>query len=147
MQIFLWNQLSVVVILFGNMFASRKNSEQNYFPFGYLAFFTQIAINAVTLGTWSFSVISEAVPLLDRLIGTFDILHRAGLWEMSGQLLILCATAKFSVIMTDGNKSSVRSWKEARLSKQEIFIISGGLIFMLTGAFIESFNIIALGNI
>jgi hypothetical protein len=66
---------------------------------------------------------------------------------MSGQLLILCATAKFSVIMTDGNKSSVRSWKEARLSKQEIFIISGGLIFMLTGAFIESFNIIALGNI
>lgn len=147
LQIFLWNQLSVVVMLFGNLFSSRKKSEQNYFPVGYLAFLTQIVINAVTLGTWSFSVITEAVPLLDRLVGTFDIFHRAGLWEMIGQLFILCATVKISVIMTDGNKTSVRGWKEVSLSKQEAFIILGGLIFMLTGAFIESFNIIALGNI
>lgn len=85
--------------------------------------------------------------MLDRIIGTFDILHRAGLWEMSGQLLILCATAKISIIMTDGNKTSVRSWKEVSLSKQEVFILLVGLIFMLTGAFIESFSIISLGNI
>jgi hypothetical protein len=43
---------------------------------------------------------------------TFDALHRAGLWEMGGQLLILCATAKMSIIMTDGNKTSVRSGKK-----------------------------------
>ena len=142
LQIFLFNQLSVVVILIGNIFSSRKNPEQNFLPIGYLAFFAQISINAVTLGTWSFSVITEAVPLLDRIVRTFDIFHRAGLWEMSGQLLILCATAKISIIMTDGNKTSVRSWKEVGLSKQEVFILLAGLIFMLTGAFIESFSII-----
>ena len=146
LQIFLFNQLSVVVILFGNIFSSRKNSEQDYVPLGYLAFFTQISINAVTLGTWSFSVITEAVPLLDRIVRTFDILHRGGLWEMTGQLLILCATAKISVIMTDGKKTSVRSWREVSFSKQEVFIFGGGVIFMLIGAFIESFSIISLGN-
>lgn len=122
LQIFLFNQLSVVVILIGNVFSSRKESEQTYFPVGYLAFFTQISINAITLGTWSFSVVTETVPLLDRIMGTFDILHRAGLWEMFGQLLILCATAKISMIMTDGKKTSVKSWKDVRLSKQEVFI-------------------------
>jgi len=147
LQIFLFNQLSVLVILFGNTFSSRKNSEQDYIPLGYLAFFTQISINAVTLGTWSFSVVSESVPLLDRIIGTFDILHRGGLWEMSGQLLILCATAKISMIMTDGKKTSVRSWKEVSLSKQEVFILGVGVIFMLIGAFVESLSIISLGNI
>ena len=80
-------------------------------------------------------------------MGTFDALHRAGLWEMGGQLLILCATAKMSIIMTDGNKTSVRSWKEVRLSKQEAFIFFGGLLLMLTGAFIESFSIMNLNNI
>jgi hypothetical protein len=135
------------VILFGNTFSSRKNSEQDYIPLGYLAFFTQISINAITLGTWSFSVVSESVPLLDRIIGTFDILHRGGLWEMSGQLLILCATAKISMIMTDGKKTSVRSWKEVSLSKQEVFILGVGVIFMLIGAFVESLSIISLGNI
>jgi hypothetical protein len=147
LQIFLFNQLSVVVILFGNTFSSRKKSEQDYVSLGYLAFFTQISINAVTLGTWSFSVTTEAVPLLDRIIGTFDILHRGGLWEMSGQLLILCATAKISMIMTDGKKTSVRSWREVSFSKQEVFIFGGGVIFMLIGAFVESLSIMSLGNI
>jgi len=147
LQFFLFNQLSVAMILIGNTFSSRKNSEQNYFPIGYLAFFTQLSINAVTLGTWSFSIVTEAVPLLDRIIGTFDLLHRGGLWEMSGQLLILCSTAKISIIMTDGKKTSVRSWKEVSLSKQEVFIFVGALFFMFIGAFIESSSIIALGNI
>lgn len=66
---------------------------------------------------------------------------------MSGQLLILCATAKISVIMIEGNQTSVRSWKEIRLSKQEVLMIPAGLIFMPTGAFVESFSIINLGNI
>ncbi len=147
LQIFLFNQLSVVVVLIGNIFSSREKPEQNYVPLGYLAFFTQISINAITLGTWSFSVVTEAIPLPDRIIGTFDVLHRAGLWEMSGQLLILCATAKISIIMTDGKKTSLRSWKEMSLSKQEVFIFLAGLLFMLTGAFIESFSIMSLDNI
>jgi hypothetical protein len=49
--------------------------------------------------------------------------------------------------MTDGNKTSVRSWKEVILSKQEVFIFFGGLLLMLTGAFIESFSILNLNNI
>ncbi len=56
LQIFAFNQLSVVMILLGNAFSSRKNPEQGYLPIGYLVFFTQISINAVSLGTWSFSI-------------------------------------------------------------------------------------------
>jgi hypothetical protein len=66
---------------------------------------------------------------------------------MSGQLLILCATAKISMIMTDGKKTSVRSWREVSFSKQEVFIFGGGVIFMLIGAFVESLSIMSLGNI
>ena len=49
LQIFLFNQLSVVIVLIANTFSSRKKSEQDYFPLSYLAFFVQISINAVTL--------------------------------------------------------------------------------------------------
>jgi len=65
---------------------------------------------------------------------------------MMGQILILCATAKISMIMTDGKKTSVRSWKEISLSKQELFIFGGGVLLMLAGAFIESFSIMSLNN-
>ncbi len=146
LQIFFWNLLSVVVILFGNTFSARKNKSQSFMPLGYLAFFVQIMINAVTLGTWSFSEAPVAVPLLYRLIGTFDIFHRAGLWEMTGQLFILCATVNISLIITDGKETITKNWKTIKLSKQEIIIFSLGLVLMLLGAIIESYAIINLNS-
>ncbi|MDV3426283.1 MAG: hypothetical protein LIR50_03705 [Bacillota bacterium] len=145
LQILMFNLISVAAILFGNIFSTRKNQQQSFIPLGYLAFFAIITINSITLGTWSFSVLTNEIPsLTNRIVGTFDLFHRAGLWEMSGQLLILCATVKISLIITDGRKTITKNWKTVKLSKQEILLIVIGLILMLIGAIIESYGIINL---
>lgn len=144
LQILSFNLLSVVMILFGNIFLVRKNKSKYFMPLGYLAFFSGIILNAIVLGTWSFSVIIDAIPLIDRLVGTFDLFHRAGLWEMSGQLFILCATVNISLIITDGKETTIKSLKTIKLSKQEIIVFSIGLVLMLLGALIESYAIINL---
>lgn len=142
LQILTFNLLSVVVILFGNTFLVRRNKSQYFVPLGYLAFFAGIIINAVVLGTWSFSAVTDAIPLISRLIGTFDIFKRAGLWEMSGQIFILCSTVNISLIITDGKETSTKNWKTIKLTKKEIIVFSVGLILMLLGALIESYAII-----
>lgn len=144
LQILSYNLMSVVVILFANTLTWRSKKEDCFLSLGFLAFFAQITINAVVLGTWSFSTVNETVPLLYRLIGTFDILHRAGLWEMSGQLFILCATVKISLLICDGKKTIKKNWRTIKLSKQEIIIAGIGLSLMLIGALIESRSIINL---
>jgi len=144
LQILSYNLLSVIVILFGNVFLIRKNKSHYFMPLGYLSFFVMIAINAVVLGTWSFSIVTVAIPIIDRLIGTFDILHKAALWEMSGQLFILCATVKISLIITDGKETIKKKWKTIKLSKQEITISGIGLMLIVIGALIESYGIINL---
>ena len=82
--------------------------------------------------------------LIIIVIETFDILHRAGLWEMSGQLFILCATTKISLIICDGKETIKKNWRTIKLSKQEIIVIGIGLTLMLIGALIESYAIINL---
>ena len=84
LQILSFNFLSVTVILFGNLFSARNNKSECFMPLGYIAFFAGIINNAVVLGTWSFYIITDAIPLIDRLVGTFDILH-----SMSKKLLYL----------------------------------------------------------
>lgn len=144
LQILSYNLISVIMILFANMFLYRRKKVYDFIPLGYTAFFLMIAINAIVLGTWSFSVVTEAVPLMDRIIRTFDLLHRAGLWEMSGQLLILCATAKISLIIIDAEDLITKNWKTLKLSKQEIFFFAFGLFLMIIGAFVESYSILSV---
>ncbi len=144
LQIFFYNQLSVIVVIFGSLFGKKKKKDINYFSIGYLAFFTQICINGVVLGTWSFSMGTEAVPLISRITRTFDLLHRAGLWEMSGQLLITCAAAHISTVLTNGKNTITKSFKDIQLSKAEKLVLFTGLVLMLTGAVVESIAINAL---
>ncbi|MDF2988700.1 MAG: hypothetical protein K0R50_4210 [Eubacterium sp.] len=144
LQIFFYNQLSVIVIIFGSLFGKKKEKEINYFSIGYLAFFTQICINGVVLGTWSFSMGTEAVPLISRITRTFDLLHRAGLWEMSGQLLVTCAAAHISTVLTNGKNTITKSFRDIHLSKTEKLVFFIGLGLMLTGAVVESIAIGAL---
>jgi len=142
LQIFSYNLISVIVIILSNTLASKSNKAQYFLPYGNIAFFGLISVNAVYLGTWSFSPVSDAIPLADRFIRTFDLFHRAGLWEMTGQLFILCATAKISLIITVGKETTSKNWRSIVLSRQELFVFSIGLIFMLLGAIIESYAII-----
>lgn len=141
LQIFGFNMISVLVIIAAGLFGQKKPNHKNYISIGYVAFFALICQNAVVLGTWSFSVESVAVPLLDRFLRTFDLVHRAGLWEMSGQLLVTCATAHISIILTNGKKTETKHIRSMRLLKTEQWTITLGLALMMIGAIVESIAI------
>lgn len=144
LQIFLYNLISVIVIFLASLFSSKKKDEKNYLSVGYTVFYTLISINAIVLGTWSFSVESIAVSLLDRIVNLFDLLHKAALWEMLGQLLITCALAQISIVKSRGLNTIKSNFKEMKLEKSEKIILVTGIIFMLIGAIVES---VAINNI
>ena len=138
LQIFFYNMLSVLLIFLSSLFGQKKEQEKNYLSVGYNAFFGLICINGVVLGTWSFSVESESIPLLDRIVRTFDLVHRAGLWEMAGQLLITCAVAHIATVLTSGKSTVTRKIREIRLLNSEKLAVLMGLILMFIGAIVES---------
>lgn len=144
LQIFFYNMLSVLIIILGSLFGQKKESQTNYLSSGYLAFFTLICINGVVLGTWSFSMAGEAPPLFDRVFGAFDLIHRAGLWEMMGQLLITCAVAHIAIILTSGRKTVTRKIRHIHLTRAEKIALMIGLSLMMIGAIIESIAINSL---
>lgn len=141
-QIFLYNMLSVSFIFFGSAFARKKEGEKAYRSYGQVGFFVFILLNAVTLGTWSFTVNTNSVPLAERLLRTFDIVHNAGLLEMYGQLLITSALATKHLVMTEGRKTSTRKIQEIPISKSEILTLIAGFLLMFAGALVESHAII-----
>jgi len=143
LQIFFYNMLSVIIILLGSLFGQKKDTEKNYLSIGYLAFFVVICQNAVVLGTWSFSIDLEAVSLSERIFGTFDVVHRAGIWEMIGQLFITCAVAHIATILTSGKTTTYLKLRDIHLRKSEKLLLITGLVFMLTGAIVESLAILA----
>lgn len=145
LQIFFYNLLSVLAIVLASLFGQKKESEANYLSIGYVAFFTLISINGLVLGTWSFSVESEAVPLLGRITRTFDLVHRAGLWEMMGQLLVTCAIAHIATVLTSGKNTVTRKIREIRLKNSEKAALMVGIVFILIGAVIESISINIFG--
>lgn len=144
LQIFFYNMLSVLVIVLGSLFGQKKEVEANYLSIGYLALFTQFCINGVVLGTWSFSMTSEAIPLLERIVRTFDLTHRAGLWEMLGQLLITCAVAHIATVLSSGKNTVTRKIRDIQLTTAEKIVLAAGFALMLVGAIIESFAINSL---
>ena len=137
-QIFLYNMLSVAFIFVGSMFAKRIEGEKAYRSYGRIGFFVFILLNAVTLGTWSFTANPNSVPLIDRILRTFDIVHNAGLLEMYGQLLITSALATKYLVMTEGRKTSTRKIQEIPISKSEILTLICGFLLMFAGALVES---------
>lgn len=141
LQIFFYNLLSVLAIVLGSLIGTKDEGEVNYFSYGYLAFFTLICMNAVVLGTWSFSVESETISLPGRILRTFDLAHRAGLWEMTGQLLIACSTAHIATILTCGKNTETKKIRDIRLSRSEKTVFVTGIILMLIGAMVESIAI------
>jgi hypothetical protein len=138
LQIFSYNLLSVLVILCANLFANAGQQDGIYLPYGYIGLAVLYTLNGITLGTWSFSVEREWIPLADRLLQTFNLAQRAGLWEMLGQLLIACATAGIAIVKVNGKDVSSRKLREVRLSGIEKGALALGVCLMLAGALIES---------
>lgn len=144
MQIFFYNMLSVFMIGFASLFGEKKESEVNYLSVGYLGLFSQICINGIVVGTWSFSLGGEAIPFLNRITRVFDLAHRAGLWEMTGQLFITCSLAHISTVLTSGKDTTTRKIRDIYLKKDETLILVIGFALMLVGAVIESIAINSL---
>lgn len=140
-QIFAFNMLSVLIIFLTSLFGKKKVQETNYLSIGYSAFFVFISINGLVLGTWSFSVQSEAIPLINRIVCTFDLIHKAGLWEMMGQLLITCSLAHIAMVLMNGKNTTTKKIRQISLSKAEALILATGIMFMIIGAIVESIAI------
>lgn len=138
LQIFLYNMLSVAFIFLGSGFAQKKVGETAYLSYGQVGFFVFVLLNAVTLGTWSFTVNSGSVPLAARLLRTFDIIHNAGLLEMYGQLLITSALATKYLVMTEGRKTTARKISEVLMNRAETLTLICGFLLMAAGALIEA---------
>ncbi|MGL6173525.1 MAG: hypothetical protein ACRC1P_02850 [Cellulosilyticaceae bacterium] len=144
MQIFGYNMMSILLILIGSLVAKKKANEECYISYGYIGFVIYITLNAITLGTWSFTVNTNSVPLIGRLLRTFDIMHNAGLLEMYGQLLITCGLANKYLLLTDGKNTITRSVRELKFCRSEAIVLVIGLLLMLIGAGIESWGIISI---
>lgn len=140
LQIFFFNMISVLCILVASIFSRKKG--EIYVSSGYYCFVFFVIINAITLGTGSFSEVVVDVALFERIISMFHITKHAGLVEMLGQVLIACSLANKSLVMTDGKQTTTRKLKEINYTKTEIAVFAFGLLIMFLGALIESNTII-----
>lgn len=140
-QIFSYNMISILIIIFGSFFAKKKNG--CYLSYGYIGLFLLIIMNGITLGTWSFTSNFVSVPLFERIIRTFDIMKNAGFLEMLGQLFICTSISNISLVRIAGKEVNLRKIKDIKLSKIEIIIFLLGFCLMFAGALIESRAIIA----
>ena len=143
-QIFMWNMISVTVIVIGSLFAQKKIEDKNYLSIGYTAFFVLTIINAVTLGTWSFSVQTEAVPLIERLVGFFNIINNGGLLEMLGQLFVVTSLASISIVLISAKKTTTKKLSDIKLNKYEKIGVLIGITLIYIGALIESISIVSI---
>lgn len=142
LQIFFFNMISVLCILVASIFSRKKG--EIYVSYGYYCFVIFVIINAITLGTGSFSEVVVDVALFERIISMFHITKHAGLVEMLGQVLIACSLANKSLVMTEGKQTTTRKLKEINYTKTEIAVFAFGLIIMFLGALIESNMIIKM---
>lgn len=142
LQIFFFNMISVLCILVASIFSRKKG--EIYVSSGYYCFVLFVIINAITLGTGSFSEVVVDVALFERIISMFHITKHAGLVEMLGQVLIACSLANKSLVMTDGKQTTTRKLKEINYTKTEIAVFVFGLLIMFLGALIESNTIIKM---
>ena len=147
-QIFGYNLIFTLLTVSANLFARQSRTcPKKFMPTGYLAFWGVTVTAALYLGTWSQEVVTAAPPLLHRFICLFDIIHRAGLWELSGYLLTATTSFKFTLFFTDGKKVVARrNWRDVILTTTEKILFALSFILLICGAFIESYGIIQLAG-
>lgn len=142
LQIFSFNMISVLCIAFASLFSKKKDGM--YVSYGYYCFVLLITMNAITLGTGSFSEVLVEVSLFERLVSMLYITKYAGLVEMLGQMLIVCSLANKSLVMTDGKQTTTRKVKEINCTKTEIVVFIFGLLLKFLAALVESNTIIKM---
>lgn len=148
LQIFGYNLILTLLTVSANLFARQSRiCRDKFVPMGYLAFWGITITIALNLGTWSQKIVTPAPPLLHRLIRLFDIVHRDGLWELSGYLLAATTSFKFTLIYTDAKRViASRDWRDVTLTETEKILFALAFILLMCDAFIESYGIIALAG-
>ena len=144
LQIFLYNCISLVVIIVASLFAKRKTEEESYFPASIACLSVLAVITGLTLGTNSFGIVVENAPVLQKLMDLFYVTKYSALWEITGQTLIAACLAKKSLVLTTGKTTVVKKIDQIGFTKREIVLIGFGLSLMIFGAFIESRTILSL---
>lgn len=136
MSILIRNMFPALGLCIGCL-VSIQIKKVNY-PFAYLGLFTMFSINGVTLGTWSFSqAASAAPPLWDRMVRSFDLIHRAGLWEMTGLCLMVAALSNAAIIQIIDGKA-VANPKNFKLTKADWLCLACGILLLVIAAMVES---------
>jgi len=146
LQIFGYNLIPTSLIIGANLIAHKcKILNKKFIPIGYFAFLGLITIVALYLGTWSFEVVTVAPSLFFRLIGIFDIFHRAGFLELSAYILAAAVSFKLTLWYSDGKKIiKSKKLKDIKLTTSEKIIFILVFVLLFCSAFIESYRIIQL---
>lgn len=146
LQIFAYNLIFTTLTISACLFARQSRvCPERFIALGYLAFWGITVTFAIYLGTWSQEIVTIAPPLHHRFLHLFDLIHRGGLWEFSGYLLAATSSFKFTLWYTDGKRIvAQRNFREITLSVIEKILFLFAFLFLLCGAFIESYGIIRL---
>jgi uncharacterized membrane protein SpoIIM required for sporulation len=146
LQITAYNLLFALLVVAANLIARQSRlSPRRFIPTGYLAFWGITVTAALYLGTWSQEVVTPAPPLHQRLLGLFDVLHHAGLIELSAYLLAAATSFKFTLVYTDGKKVvASRGWRHVELTPCERVLLLLAFLFIVSGAIVESYAIAQL---
>ena len=144
LQIFLYNCISLVVIVCASIFAQRKTEKDVFIPLTIVCLSVLAAITGLTLGTNSFGIVVENAPILQKLMDLFNIRKYAALWEIVGQTLIAACLVNKSFVLTTGKTTIVKKINQIIFTKQDIALICLGLFIMILGAFVESNAILSI---
>jgi len=132
--------IAAVIILFNQWGLPRKKA---WIALGYLALFSQLTMAAITYGTYSFTMAKYYVSGLgERILRTFDIVHRAGLVEIIGMIIMVAATARMAVTMDDGNERFAGAFKTFQMTGYDKLSFVLGFAMLAVAAIIEAIAIV-----
>jgi hypothetical protein len=148
LQIFGYNLIFSSLVIGANIFARKSRvCPERFIPLGYLAFWGLPVTIALYMWTWSQDVVTVAPPLHQRFLRLFDIVNRGGFWELSGYLLLASTSFKFTLHYIDGKREVAgKSWRDVSMTASEKILLALAFVFVLCGALIESYGIIALAG-
>lgn len=144
MQIFGYKLIFCLLIMGTHIFARRSRvCPEKFVPLGYLAFWGLTATAALYMGTWSRDIISISPPLHQRFLRLFDSIHRGGFWELSGYLILTSTSFRYTLPYIDEKREVARGYlQDVTMTNSEKILFVLGFVFILCGAFIESYGII-----
>ncbi|MDR1794675.1 MAG: hypothetical protein LBR25_04715 [Erysipelotrichaceae bacterium] len=136
-----YNSFSYIVLVLLNQYPYPYRKP--FFTISFLVMFTLLTWQGITIGTFSFTQAVYFVPdLTTRLFRNFDLLHRAALWELCGQLMFLASTARSAIAKEeDGQLSFFKAFKQFKLSKAEKLALISAVLMVIVAAIVEGMAI------